>query len=105
MITRSNLAEQLREYQVRSKHEWATLSFFSSTATNTSSWVDVILVVWELSMFASLIFSGVALFFRYIKVALVLISLTFLMLLCIKVTKQARKNRKMRRKMLLPLSM
>ncbi|KAG6498325.1 hypothetical protein ZIOFF_046237 [Zingiber officinale] len=40
MITRSNLAEQLREYQMRSKHEWATLSFFSSTATNTSSWLQ-----------------------------------------------------------------
>ncbi|KAG6502230.1 uncharacterized protein LOC121998626 [Zingiber officinale] len=105
MITRSNLAEQLREYQVRSKHEWATLSFFSSTATNTSSWVDAILVVWELSMLASLIFSGVALFFRYMKAALVLISLTFLMFLCIKVTKQVRRNRKMKRKMLLPLSM
>ncbi|KAA8528804.1 hypothetical protein F0562_036159 [Nyssa sinensis] len=33
MITRSNLAEQLREYQIRSKHDWASLSFFSSTST------------------------------------------------------------------------
>ncbi|OMO85479.1 hypothetical protein COLO4_21608 [Corchorus olitorius] len=37
MITRSNLAEQLREYQIRSKHDWASVSFFSSTANITSS--------------------------------------------------------------------
>ena len=37
MITRSNLAEQLREYQIRSKHDWASVSFFSSTSNFTSS--------------------------------------------------------------------
>ncbi|KAK8966568.1 hypothetical protein KSP40_PGU014045 [Platanthera guangdongensis] len=36
MITRSNLAEQLREYQFRSKHDWATVSFFSSTQSSSS---------------------------------------------------------------------
>nr|KYP64804.1 hypothetical protein KK1_019412 [Cajanus cajan] len=37
MITRSNLAEQLREYQIRSKHDWASVSFFSSTSSNITS--------------------------------------------------------------------
>ncbi|VVA91984.1 unnamed protein product [Arabis nemorensis] len=37
MITRSNLAEQLREYQIRSKHDWASVSFFSSTSSFSSS--------------------------------------------------------------------
>ncbi|RWR79272.1 NADH-ubiquinone oxidoreductase chain 5 [Cinnamomum micranthum f. kanehirae] len=37
MITRSNLAEQLREYQIRSKYDWASVSFLSSTANLTSS--------------------------------------------------------------------
>uniref|UniRef100_M4CHP8 Uncharacterized protein n=1 Tax=Brassica campestris TaxID=3711 RepID=M4CHP8_BRACM len=37
MITRSNLAEQLREYQIRSKHDWASVSFFSSTSNFSSS--------------------------------------------------------------------
>ncbi|MCO5562225.1 hypothetical protein L7F22_015851 [Adiantum nelumboides] len=32
MITRANLAEQLRDYQLRSQQNWASLSFFSSTA-------------------------------------------------------------------------
>ncbi|KAK8572604.1 hypothetical protein V6N12_028655 [Hibiscus sabdariffa] len=44
MITRSNLAEQLREYQLRSKHDWAFVSFFSSTSNLSSyscaSWVQ-----------------------------------------------------------------
>ncbi|CAN0871793.1 hypothetical protein LINGRAHAP2_LOCUS9943 [Linum grandiflorum] len=39
MITRSNLAEQLRDYQIRSKHDWSSVSFFSSSSStsNTSS--------------------------------------------------------------------
>lgn len=43
MITRSNLAEQLRDYQIRSKHDWASVSFFSSTSsniTNTSKYAN-----------------------------------------------------------------
>ncbi|BFG17546.1 hypothetical protein CerSpe_038200 [Prunus speciosa] len=51
MITRSNLAEQLREYQIRSKHDWASVSFFSSTSNHTLSRVDVVLfVIWELQV-------------------------------------------------------
>jgi hypothetical protein len=37
MITRSNLAEQLRDYQIRSKHDWASVSFFSSTSPNITT--------------------------------------------------------------------
>ncbi|XP_047159906.1 uncharacterized protein LOC124830286 isoform X2 [Vigna umbellata] len=56
MITRSNLAEQLREYQIRSKHDWASVSFFSSTSSNiASSRVDVVVfVIWELIILAFL---------------------------------------------------
>ncbi|MBA0623447.1 hypothetical protein Goshw_021507 [Gossypium schwendimanii] len=45
MITRSNLAEQLREYQIRSKHDWASVSFFSSTSNLTSSRIRPILII------------------------------------------------------------
>ncbi|XP_022636758.1 uncharacterized protein LOC106762457 isoform X2 [Vigna radiata var. radiata] len=56
MITRSNLAEQLREYQIRSKHDWASVSFFSSTSSNiATSRVDVVVfVIWELIILAFL---------------------------------------------------
>ncbi|XVE56247.1 hypothetical protein DITRI_Ditri03aG0223000 [Diplodiscus trichospermus] len=79
MITRSNLAEQLREYQLRSKHDWASVSFFSSTSNLTSS--------------------------RHMQLAFILVCVTMLLLLCMKISKQVRLARKKKRRMLLPLSM
>ncbi|KAI6688434.1 hypothetical protein NL676_025262 [Syzygium grande] len=66
MITRSNLAEQLREYQIRSKRNWSTVSFFSSTSTpSSSSRVDVVVfVIRERIILAFLVFSAVSLYFR-----------------------------------------
>ncbi|KAK8551724.1 hypothetical protein V6N12_040348 [Hibiscus sabdariffa] len=59
MITRSNLAEQLREYQIRSKNDWASVSIFTSTSNLTSSRVDVVLfVIWELVILAFLTING-----------------------------------------------
>nr|GEX23258.1 NADH-ubiquinone oxidoreductase chain [Tanacetum cinerariifolium] len=43
----------LREYQIRSKHDWASVSFFSSTSnlSSNSSRVDVVVfVIWELAI-------------------------------------------------------
>lgn len=106
MITRSNLAEQLREYQIRSKHDWASVSFFSSTSNLTSSRVDVVVfVIWELVILAFLVFSAVALYFRHMQLAFILVCITMLLLLCMKITKQVRLARKKKRRMLLPLSM
>ncbi|XP_021756499.1 uncharacterized protein LOC110721620 [Chenopodium quinoa] len=106
MITRHNLAEQLREYQVRSKHDWASASFFSSTSNFTSSRVDIVIfVIWELVILAFLVFSGVSLYFRHVQLAFVFLCVTLLLLLCMKVTKQIRLARKKKRRMLLPLSM
>ncbi|KAK9023074.1 hypothetical protein V6N11_003305 [Hibiscus sabdariffa] len=62
MITRSNLAEQLREYQIRSKNDWASVSIFTSTSNLTSSRVDVVLfVIWELVILAFLVLPSTAL--------------------------------------------
>ncbi|XP_061345048.1 uncharacterized protein LOC133290914 [Gastrolobium bilobum] len=107
MITRSNLAEQLREYQIRSKHDWASFSFFSSTSPNiTTSRVDVVIfVIWELVILAFLVFSVVSLYFKHIRLAFILVCITVLLLLCMKITKQVRLARKKKRRMLLPLSM
>lgn len=107
MITRSNLAEQLREYQIRSKHDWASVSFFSSTSSNiASSRVDVVVfVIWELVILAFLVFSIVSLYFKHIRLAFILVCITVLLLLCMKITKQVRLARKKKRRMLLPLSM
>ncbi|XP_006342548.1 uncharacterized protein [Solanum tuberosum] len=106
MITRSKLAEQLREYQIRSKHDWASVSFFSSTSNLTSSRVDVVIfVIWELVILAFLVFSAVSLYFRHLKLAFILVCVTLLLLLCMKIAKQVRSARKRKRRMLLPLSM
>ncbi|KAL2499258.1 hypothetical protein Adt_12768 [Abeliophyllum distichum] len=106
MITRSNLAEQLREYQIRSKKGWASVSFFSSTSNLTSSRVDVaIFVIWELIILAFLVFSAISLYFRHLRLAVILVFITMLLLLCMKITKQVRLARKKKRRMLLPLSM
>ncbi|KAG5246552.1 NADH-ubiquinone oxidoreductase chain [Salix suchowensis] len=107
MITRSNLVDQLREYQIRSKHDWASVSFFSSTSNLSSSrYVDVVLfVIWELFIIAFLVFSAVSLYFRHMQLAFILVCITLLLLLCMKVTKQVRLARKKKRRMLLPLSM
>ncbi|XVE69644.1 hypothetical protein DITRI_Ditri10aG0006700 [Diplodiscus trichospermus] len=106
MITRSNLAEQLREYQIRSKYDWASVSFFSSTSNLTSSRVDVVVfVIWELVILAFLVFSAVSLYFRHMQLAFILVSITMLLFLCMKITKQVRLARKKKRRMLLPLSM
>ncbi|KAK8585223.1 hypothetical protein V6N13_139158 [Hibiscus sabdariffa] len=106
MITRSNLAEQLREYQIRSKHDWASVSIFTSTPNLTSSRVDVVLfVIWELVILAFLVFSAVSLYFRHMQLAFILVCITMLLLLCMKITKQIRLARKKKRRMLLPLSM
>ncbi|KAL9238110.1 hypothetical protein vseg_012581 [Gypsophila vaccaria] len=102
MITRHNLAEQLREYQIRSNHQ----SFFSSSSTFFTSRVDIVIfVIWELVILAFLVFSGVSLYFRHVRLAFILICVTLLLLVCMKIAKQIRLARKKKRRMLLPLSM
>ncbi|KAK1295789.1 hypothetical protein QJS10_CPB15g00302 [Acorus calamus] len=109
MITRSKLAEQLREYQARSKHEWASVSFFSSTSnlsSSSSSRIDVVIsVIWDLFILAFLVFSAVSFYFKYTKLALCLLFITTLLLVSMKIVKQIRLARKRKRRMLLPLSM
>ncbi|KAL5713863.1 hypothetical protein ACHQM5_015900 [Ranunculus cassubicifolius] len=105
MITRSNLAEQLREYQIRSKNEWASVSFFTSTSNLKSARVDLAAVISELIILAFVVFSAISLYFRHMKLALIFIFITFLLILCMKITKQVGLNRKKKRRMLLPLSM
>ncbi|XP_039050094.1 uncharacterized protein LOC120191193 [Hibiscus syriacus] len=105
MITRSNLAEQLREYQLRSKHDWSSVSFFSSTSNLSSYRVDVmVFAIWELVILAFLVFSAVSLYFRHMQPAFILACVTILLLLCMKIIKYVRLARKKKRRMLLPLS-
>ncbi|XP_009613459.1 uncharacterized protein [Nicotiana tomentosiformis] len=106
MITRSNLAEQLREYQIRSKHDWASVSVFSSTSNLTSTRADVVIfVIFELVILALLVFSAVSLYSKHLKLAFILVCVSLLLLLCVTIAKQVTAARKKKRRMLLPLSM
>ncbi|KAG6526431.1 uncharacterized protein LOC122047636 [Zingiber officinale] len=100
MMSRSNLSEQL--------NDWPPSAFSSSVfspASSSSSRVDVVLVMWDILMFACLVFTGVSLYFRYLKFAFFLLLVTIVFLICMKITKQVRQNRKSMRRLLLPLSM
>ncbi|PWA76757.1 hypothetical protein CTI12_AA229720 [Artemisia annua] len=68
--------------------------------------VDVVIfVIWELVILAFFVFSAVSLYFRQLKLAIVLATVTLLLLLSMKVTKHIKLARKKKRRMLLPLSM
>ncbi|XP_060194788.1 uncharacterized protein LOC132623987 [Lycium barbarum] len=91
MITRSNLAEQ---YQIRSKHDWASLSFFSSTSNLSTSTTDVVIfVICELVILALLVFSVVSLYFSHLKLAFILVSVGLLLLVCVTIAKQVTEAR------------
>ncbi|KAK9059883.1 hypothetical protein SSX86_020587 [Deinandra increscens subsp. villosa] len=105
-ITRSNLVDQLREYQIRSKHDWASMSFFSSTSNLSYSRVDVVVfVIWELVILAFFVFSAVSLYFMHLRLGFGFAIITLLLLLSMKVTKRIKLAQKKKRRMLLPLSM
>lgn len=105
MITRSNLAEQLRDYQVRSQHKWAPLTLFSSTTQITSGSDAAKAGLWALLFLALLIFSFIALYLRYAWLGFTFVCLAILLPICLKIVRQTKLARKRRRRMLLPLSM
>lgn len=79
MITRSNLAEQLRDYQVRSQHKWAPLTLFSSTTQITSGSDAAKAGLWALLFLALLIFSFIALYLRYTWLGFTFVCLAILL--------------------------
>ncbi|XP_057822763.1 uncharacterized protein LOC131035139 isoform X2 [Cryptomeria japonica] len=104
MITRSNLAEQLRDYQIRSQHKWASLTFFSATAQITSGEAAKA-GLWGLLFFALIIFSFISLYLRYTWLGFSFVCLAILLPICLKIVRQTKLAKKRQRRMLLPLSM
>ncbi|KAJ4774927.1 NADH-ubiquinone oxidoreductase chain [Rhynchospora pubera] len=104
----SKMAEQLKQYgyQIRSKHDWIRApSFPSASPSSSSSRGDVLLVILEILMFTFLIFSGVSLYFKHMRLAFLFICITGIILVCARIAKQIRQDREWKRRMLLPLSM
>jgi hypothetical protein len=65
----------------------------------------VLLVILELLMLALLIFSGVSLYSKHIRLAFFFICITGIILVCTRIAKKIRQDREWKRRMLLPLSM
>nr|XP_043634340.1 uncharacterized protein LOC122605454 [Erigeron canadensis] len=106
-IKRSDLVDQLREYQIRSNHNWASVSFISSNARiPSSSRMDMMLfVIWELLILSLIVSSAISLYFSHMSLTLILATVSWLLLLCMKVFKQVKLSKKTKQMMMLPLSM
>lgn len=67
--------------------------------------VEVLLVIWELVLFALLVFACVAFYFKFIRLAFSFTCVTALLYMCMRLTKEERKHKRSKQRMLLPLSM
>ncbi|KAJ0654727.1 hypothetical protein HanLR1_Chr14g0510391 [Helianthus annuus] len=65
----------------------------------------VMFVIWEILILAFIISSVVSLYFTHLRLTLIFAIVAWLLLLCMKVTKQVKLNSKTKRRMMLPLSM
>eukprot|EP00250_Pteridium_aquilinum_P033755 c621_g1_i1 orf=313-630(-) len=105
MITRSNLAEQLRDYQLRSQQNWATLTFFSSTANISTRGDAARAGLTGLLFLLLLVVSLLAFYLRHNRLAGFFLLSDLLLLICLKFIRHRKLARRRQRRMLLPLSM
>ncbi|KAL2641243.1 hypothetical protein R1flu_008830 [Riccia fluitans] len=81
MITRRNLAEQLRDYQLRSQHHWASLSFWSSTSRSDGSTK----IRWSIFVCIFLVAAAsIFYFFKDIRLSLTLLAFAFTLGACFR---------------------
>lgn len=104
MITRSKLAEQLRDFQIRSQHKCPALTLFSPKPF-LSSWVDVAVAIFWATLFSMLVVSSYVTFYlRHFWLSLFILGLSILLPIRLRSFRQA-VARKRERRLLLPLSM
>ncbi|WOH10311.1 hypothetical protein DCAR_0729778 [Daucus carota subsp. sativus] len=104
MITRAKLAEQLRDYQIRSQHKCSALTLFSPKPQITS-WIDVTVAILYAILSSVLVISSyVTLYFRHFWLSFFIVCLGILLPICLRSSRQALAKKRERR-MLLPLSM
>lgn len=105
MITRSKLAEQLRDYQIRSQHKCpAALTVFSPKPA-ISSRIDVaVAIFWALLFSVLLVSSYITLYLRHYRISFVIICLAIFLPVRLGISRQTLAKKRERRFML-PLSM
>eukprot|EP00246_Nothoceros_aenigmaticus_P016144 TRINITY_DN7115_c0_g2_i1.p1 TRINITY_DN7115_c0_g2~~TRINITY_DN7115_c0_g2_i1.p1 ORF type:complete len:102 (-),score=4.51 TRINITY_DN7115_c0_g2_i1:123-428(-) len=97
MITRPNLAEQLRDYQLRSSYQWKSLSFFASTSS-ISSRAEATQAAFLCAVFVGLWIGALAATYsRRIWIGTILVMLAVAMLLCLRFIRQRRTFRRKQR--------
>ncbi|CAA6667440.1 unnamed protein product [Spirodela intermedia] len=105
MITRSKLAEQLRDYQIRSQHKWALLTIFSPKP-QINSRADVIEALSCAFLLCLLVvFSYVTLNLRHFWLSSCILFLGILLPICLAISRHRKVAKKRERRLLLPLSM
>ncbi|BBN00880.1 hypothetical protein MPTK1_2g02880 [Marchantia polymorpha subsp. ruderalis] len=94
MITRRNLAEQLRDYQLRSERDWSSLSFWSSTnrpdGSTRGQWRIFICILF-------LTAAGILYFFRDIRLSLTLLAIAIILQTCFRAVRSRLARRRQRR--------
>ncbi|KAK6924344.1 hypothetical protein RJ641_010544 [Dillenia turbinata] len=104
MITRAKLAEQLRDYQIRSQRKCPALFLFSPNPQITS-WVDVgVAIFWAFLFGVLVLLSYLALYSRHFYLSLVMMGIAIFLPIHLKISRQTGA-RKRDRKFSLPLSM
>ncbi|MQM05741.1 hypothetical protein Taro_038558 [Colocasia esculenta] len=105
MITRCKLAEQLRDYQVRSQHKWAVLTIFSPRPQISGRGDVIEALSWALLFSLLVVFSYGALHYRYFRLSSCLVFLGILLPICLAISRHRKLAKKRERRLLLPLSM
>ncbi|KAK8956631.1 hypothetical protein KSP39_PZI000323 [Platanthera zijinensis] len=106
MILRSKLAEELRDYQIRSQRKyWVALSFFSAKPQISTRQDVAVALLWGFIFFLLFVASCFTLRLNFHKLSGAIFFLGILLPACLRVSRQRKLHRKRERRMLLPLSM
>ncbi|XP_078441686.1 uncharacterized protein LOC144711588 isoform X2 [Wolffia australiana] len=105
MITRSKLAEQLRDQQIRSQHKCAALIVFSPKPQISSRGDVVEALFWAFLLCLLVVLSYVTLSLRHVWLSSSLLFLGVVLPICLAISRRRKLAKKRERKLLLPLSM
>ncbi|XP_020582330.1 uncharacterized protein LOC110025961 isoform X1 [Phalaenopsis equestris] len=105
MITRSQLVEELREYQIRSQRKWAALLIFSPKPQIRNRKDVVVALIFALFFCFVIISSYISFYFKLYRLSAVAICVGILLPTCLRFSRQRKLARKRDGRYSLPLSM
>ncbi|KAI0501420.1 hypothetical protein KFK09_016365 [Dendrobium nobile] len=106
MIQRSKLAEELRDYQIRSQRKyWVVLSCFSAKPQISTRQDIAKAILWGFLFLLLVLSFFLSLRLKFHKLSALCIFLGILLPTCLWISRQRQLAKKRERRMLLPLSM